>query len=102
MSNLILLSCPEEQMERQAESLGCAVLILYSVIPSAVLSLLVFMLALIYEFETCFKTFSYDKIILITRIGSLIYSVPEGYAHHKCKQGVSVPYYALVHFYHQS
>lgn len=44
----------------------------------------------------------YDKMILITRIGSLIYSVPEGYAHDKCKQGVSVPYYALVHFYHQS
>lgn len=41
-------------------------------------------------------------MILITRIGSLIYSVPEGYAHDKCKQGVSVPYYALVHFYHQS
>lgn len=102
VSNLISLSCPEEQMERQAEILGCAVLILFSVIPSAVLSLLVFTLALIYEFEICFKTFNDDKVILMTRIGSLICSVPEAYAHYKRKQGVSVPDYALVHFYHQS
>lgn len=102
VSNLISLSCPEEQMERQAESLGCAVLILCSVIPSAVLSLRVFTLALIYEFEICFKTFNDDKVILITIIGSLICSAPEGYAHYKHKQGVSVPYYAVVHFCHQS
>lgn len=75
-------------MESQAQSLGCAVLVPYSAVPSVVLCLLIFTLTLIYESEICFKTFDYDKGLLSTAIGNLICSIPGGCIHDKCKQEV--------------
>lgn len=98
VSNLISLSCPEQQMESQAQSLGCAVLVPYSAVPLAVLCLLVFTLTLIYESGICFKTFDYDKGLLSTTVGNLICTVPEGYTHDKCKQEVRAVYYTLMYY----